>query len=48
MRELDSLGLTRILIQQPPQNEDWRAINDRLQRASQGSGFRGQDSGFSA
>ncbi|MDR2000940.1 MAG: threonylcarbamoyl-AMP synthase, partial [Zoogloeaceae bacterium] len=38
LRELDSLGLTRILIQQPPQNEDWRAINDRLQRASQGSG----------
>jgi L-threonylcarbamoyladenylate synthase len=38
LRELDSLNLARIIIAQPPQDETWRAINDRLQRAVAGSG----------
>jgi len=38
LRELDSLGLSRIVVQKPPQNENWRAVNDRLQRAAAGSG----------
>jgi L-threonylcarbamoyladenylate synthase len=38
LRELDGLGLSRIVVQKPPQNENWRAINDRLQRAVAGSG----------
>ena len=38
LRELDGLGLARIVVQKPPQNENWRAINDRLQRAVAGSG----------
>lgn len=39
LRELDALGCARIVVQKPPQNENWRAINDRLQRAVAGSGF---------
>lgn len=38
LRELDSLGLARIVVQKPPQAENWRAVNDRLQRAVAGSG----------
>jgi L-threonylcarbamoyladenylate synthase len=38
LRELDRLGCDRIVVQKPPQNENWRAINDRLQRAVAGSG----------
>ncbi len=38
LRDLDSLGLARIVVQKPPQNENWRAVNDRLQRAVAGSG----------
>ncbi len=38
LRELDGLGLARIVVQKPPQAENWRAINDRLQRAVAGSG----------
>ncbi|MBU1236054.1 MAG: threonylcarbamoyl-AMP synthase [Gammaproteobacteria bacterium] len=38
LRELDGLGLSRIVVQKPPQAENWRAINDRLQRAVAGSG----------
>jgi L-threonylcarbamoyladenylate synthase len=38
LRELDSLGLSRIVVQRPPQSENWRAVNDRLQRAVAGSG----------
>jgi L-threonylcarbamoyladenylate synthase len=34
LRELDSLHLDMILIEQPPQTEAWRAINDRLGKAS--------------
>ncbi len=38
LRELDSLGCARIVVQKPPQAENWRAVNDRLQRAVAGSG----------
>jgi len=34
LRELDSLQLDIILIEQPPQTEAWRAINDRLSKAT--------------
>jgi L-threonylcarbamoyladenylate synthase len=38
LRELDGLDCARIVVQKPPQHENWRAINDRLQRAVVGSG----------
>ncbi|WP_411726336.1 L-threonylcarbamoyladenylate synthase [Methyloglobulus sp.] len=34
LRELDRLSLDIILVEQPPQTEEWRAINDRLGKAS--------------
>lgn len=34
LRELDSLQLDIILIEQPPQTEAWQAINDRLSKAT--------------
>ena len=34
LRELDSLHLDRILVEQPPNDEAWRAINDRLCKAT--------------
>jgi L-threonylcarbamoyladenylate synthase len=34
LRKLDSLQLDLILVEQPPQTEPWRAINDRLSKAS--------------
>jgi L-threonylcarbamoyladenylate synthase len=34
LRTLDSAGCARILVQQPPDEERWAAILDRLQRAS--------------
>jgi L-threonylcarbamoyladenylate synthase len=34
LRELDSLQLDTILVEQPPQIEAWRAINDRLFKAT--------------
>jgi L-threonylcarbamoyladenylate synthase len=34
LRTLDSAGCARILVQEPPQDERWAAILDRLQRAS--------------
>ena len=33
LRELDGRGLSRLLIEAPPRDEPWRAVNDRLQRA---------------
>jgi L-threonylcarbamoyladenylate synthase len=33
LRELDGRGLSRLLIEAPPRDESWRAVNDRLQRA---------------
>jgi L-threonylcarbamoyladenylate synthase len=38
LRELDTLDCARIVVQKPPQAENWRAVNDRLQRAATGSG----------
>jgi len=34
LRELDSLQLDMILVEQPPDTEAWRAINDRLYKAT--------------
>ena len=34
LRELDSLQLDMILVEQPPNAEAWRAINDRLYKAT--------------
>jgi L-threonylcarbamoyladenylate synthase len=34
LREMDSLQLDMILVEQPPDNEAWRAINDRLRKAT--------------
>jgi len=34
LRELDNLHLDIILVEQPPQTETWRAINDRLAKAT--------------
>lgn len=34
MRELDKLQLDMILIEQPPENEAWAAVNDRLSKAT--------------
>ncbi len=34
LRELDSLQLDMILVEQPPNTEAWRAINDRLCKAT--------------
>ncbi|MFZ2169604.1 MAG: L-threonylcarbamoyladenylate synthase [Methylococcaceae bacterium] len=34
LRELDSLPLDMILVEQPPETEAWRAINDRLCKAT--------------
>ena len=41
MRELDASGCVRMVVQKPPQAENWRAVNDRLQRAAAGSGQAG-------
>lgn len=38
LRELDSLGLDRLLIEAPPHALDWNAVRDRLGRAVAGSG----------
>ncbi len=34
LRELDSMQLDLILLEQPPQTEPWRAVNDRLGKAT--------------
>lgn len=34
LRDLDSGGYARILVQNPPQHVDWRAVNDRIGRAA--------------
>ena len=33
LRELDRGGYDRLLIETPPHDDAWRAVNDRLQRA---------------
>ncbi|MGR9116432.1 MAG: L-threonylcarbamoyladenylate synthase [Gammaproteobacteria bacterium] len=34
LRELDAMRLDKILIEQPPETDEWRAINDRLSKAA--------------
>jgi L-threonylcarbamoyladenylate synthase len=34
LRELDSLQLDIIVVEQPPQTKSWQAINDRLRKAT--------------
>ena len=34
LRELDNLQLDRILVEQPPENDAWHAVNDRLRKAT--------------
>jgi len=34
LRQLDGLGLDLILVERPPQNSAWRAVNDRLAKAA--------------
>jgi L-threonylcarbamoyladenylate synthase len=34
LRELDALKLDLILVEKPPQHEAWKAINDRLSKAT--------------
>ena len=34
LRDLDKLELDTILIEQPPDNEAWAAVNDRLSKAT--------------
>jgi L-threonylcarbamoyladenylate synthase len=34
LRQLDSLGLDLILVEQPPQGSVWQAVNDRLSKAA--------------
>lgn len=38
LRELDAANCDLILVATPPDNEAWRAVNDRLRRAAAGSG----------
>jgi len=38
LREFDQLGIDQILIQTPPNQSNWAAVLDRLQRAQTGSG----------
>jgi L-threonylcarbamoyladenylate synthase len=37
LRALDLKGFDMIVVEAPPRNEAWRAVNDRLDRASHGS-----------
>jgi L-threonylcarbamoyladenylate synthase len=34
LRELDQLHLDCILVEKPPEHEDWMAVNDRLNKAT--------------
>jgi len=40
LRELDHAGCDVILVEQPPEDAEWMAIRDRLNRAAAGSGGR--------
>lgn len=41
LRELDRMAFDCILVETPPKDESWWAVNDRLTRAAAGSGGRG-------
>jgi len=43
LRSLDAQGLDRILVELPPQDAEWIAVNDRLGRAVVGSIRREDD-----
>ena len=34
LRELDAQGYARIVVQAPPANDAWHAVNDRIGRAA--------------
>jgi L-threonylcarbamoyladenylate synthase len=34
LHDLDSIGCQRVLVQEPPQSDEWMAIRDRLFRAA--------------
>jgi L-threonylcarbamoyladenylate synthase len=34
LHRLDDAGVATILVQEPPQSEDWLAVRDRLSRAA--------------
>ncbi|CAG0987183.1 Threonylcarbamoyl-AMP synthase [Rhodocyclaceae bacterium] len=38
LRELDTMGFARIVVQKPPATAGWQAIHDRLRRAAAGAG----------
>ena len=38
LRELDATGCQQILVEAPPANDTWAAVNDRLRRATTGAG----------
>jgi L-threonylcarbamoyladenylate synthase len=37
LRELDAMGFDLLLVEEPPTDEPWRAVTDRLRRAAAGS-----------
>jgi L-threonylcarbamoyladenylate synthase len=37
LRKLDDAGAKRILVEAPPRNPEWDAVNDRLARAAAGT-----------
>jgi L-threonylcarbamoyladenylate synthase len=39
LRKLDASGAKRILVEAPPLNPAWEAVNDRLARAAAGAGI---------
>jgi L-threonylcarbamoyladenylate synthase len=43
LRELDHAGCDAILVEQPPEEPEWLAIRDRLNRAAAGSGETSPD-----
>jgi len=43
LRKLDASGAKRILVEAPPINPAWEAVNDRLARAAAGAGILGDE-----
>jgi L-threonylcarbamoyladenylate synthase len=37
LHALDAAGVERIVVEMPPETEEWLAVRDRLRRASAGS-----------
>jgi len=38
LRELDARGVNLLLVERPPDNDDWLAVHDRLRRSAAGAG----------